>query len=139
MRVEIELVDVGGSFRRMLDRAPRETRRLLEGEIKATAFALSRRMIAKAPKGPDAPHIRDHVSTKTRGLSAQVGYINATQSAGPRSDATIAEVALYNEYRPNRQPFMRPAAEAETSDFVKRMTRAMSEVERNLSGGGGLL
>jgi hypothetical protein len=135
----LEIVDLNGSFARFVKTAPKDMRAVLAGEVKATAFALARRMEAKAPKGPDAPHIKEAVTSKARGLSAQVGYINATQPAGPDSTATIAEVALFNEYRPNRQPFMRPAAEAEASDYVRRMKAAIGQVERNLSGGGGLL
>jgi hypothetical protein len=52
---------------------------------------------------------------------------------------TNAWVALFNEYNPNRQPWMKPSAERESSDFVKRVADAMGQVERNLSGGGGLL
>lgn len=130
--------DVGGSFARFMREAPKEMRKLLAGEVKATAFSLERRIAFKAPHGPDAPHIKERVTHKARGLSAQVGYIDATEPAAPGNPASIADVALYNEYRPNKQPFMRPAAEAEASDFVKRITVGIGKVERSLSGGGGL-
>lgn len=130
--------DVGGSFARFLKNAPKEMRKCMAGAVQATAFALAQRMKAKAPVGPDAPHIRDFVTSKSRGLYGRAGFIDATEQAGPNNPASIADVALYNEYRPNAQPFMKPAAEQESADFVKRMKVAMGLVERNLSGGGGL-
>lgn len=134
-----EVIDVNGSFKRFLKNAPKEFREVLKDAVKRTSFALERRMASSAPIGPDAPHIRDFVTHKVRGLQGQVGFIDATAQAGPENDATIADVALYNEYRPNKQPFMLPAAEAEASDFVKRAKAALGQAERNLSGGGGLL
>jgi hypothetical protein len=138
-RTVLQIEDVGGSFARLLKQAPKVMRQCVYDALDRTAFALSRRMEASAPVGPDAPHIKDHVTWKRRGLTAQAGFIDATQQAGPNNDATIAEVAMFNEYLPNKQPFMRPAAESEASDFVKRMKAAIGQAERDLSGGGGLL
>lgn len=138
-RITVSLEDVGGAYARFLREAPKVFRQCLIDAVDRTAFAAAQRMRAMAPVGPDAPHIRDFITTKRRGLVAQVGYIDATQSAGPNNDATIAEVALYNEYRPNAQPFMRPAAEGESKDFVRRVQAACGQAERSLSGGGGLL
>jgi len=138
-RTEIELVDVNGSFAKFLREAPKVMRQCLYDALDKTAFAVGQRMRTKAPVGPDAPHIRDYVTQKRRGLTAQVGYIDATQPAGPGNTATIAEVALFNEYMPNKQPFMKPAAREEEGNFLKRMKSAIGQVERDLSGGGGLL
>jgi hypothetical protein len=137
--ISVELVDVSGSFARFLRDAPKEMRIEVIDAVKKTCFSMSRRMEATAEVGPDAPHIRDHVTYEMRGLTGKVGFINATQSAGPNNDATMADVALFNEFNPNKQPFMRPAAEAESSDFAKRMKAAITQAERDLTGGGGLL
>ncbi len=134
----LSIVDVDGSFARFVKNAPKEMRASLGDVVRKTTFALEQRLRATAPVGPEAPHIRDAVSSKVRGLSGQAGFINATEPAAPGSDSTMAEVALYNEYRPNAQPFMKPAAEAESSTFVTRMKTALTQVERDLSGGGGL-
>lgn len=131
--------DVGGSFRRFLDSEKTIARAYLYDAVEKTAFALSLRMSAEAPVGTDEPHIRDNVTYKRRGMTAQVGFIDATQAAGPDNPASLADVALYNEYHPNVQPFMRPAAEAEAKDFIRRVEDAIRRVERDLSGGGGLL
>jgi len=138
-RIDVEVIDVGGSFRRFIDHAPKEYRRLISGEVKTTAFALQQRMKAKAPVGPDAPHIRDFVTHDVRGLTARVGFIDATDAAAPSSDASIGDVAAYNEWNPNKQPFIKVSAEAEAPDFVRRVTSAIGQAERILSGGGGLL
>lgn len=134
-----EIEDVNGSFARFLRDSPKVLRQCLYDAIDRTAFAMAQRMRATAPVGPDSPHIRNNVTWKRRGLLGQVGFIDATEPAAPGSDASIADVALYNEYRPNKQPFMRPAAEAEANDYAKRMRAAIGQMERDLSGGGGLL
>lgn len=133
------LEDVGGSFKKFLREAPRVTRSYIHDAVEKTAFALQRRMEFNAPQGPDAPHIKNHVTYKRRGQRADVGFLNATEPAAPGSDASIADVALYNEYRPNGQPFMRPSAEAEDKNFIRRVSDAMRQTERDLSAGGGLV
>lgn len=135
---KIEIVDAGGLFARFKREAPKEFREAIYDAVEKTSFALAQRMRAMAPVGPEAPHIRDHISYKRRGARAEVGYLDATQEAGAGSTATIADVALFNEYAPNKQPFMRPAAEMESKDFDRRVRDALKRVERDLSGGGGL-
>lgn len=134
----IVLEDVGGSFARFLKETPRLARAYIHDAVEKTAFSLAGRIRHLAPVGPDAPHIKEAVTYQRRGQSALVGYLDATQPAAPGSNASIADVALYNEYKPNSQPFMRPAAEAEDADFRKRVTQAIQRMERDLSGGGGL-
>jgi hypothetical protein len=133
------LEDVGGSFQRLLEMETRYARARLHDAVDRTAFALQQRMKANAPVGPEAPHIKDDVTYKTRGQAAQVGFIDATEPAAPGNPASQADVALYNEYNPNQQPFMMPAAETEARDFMKRIEDAISLIEKDLSGGGGLL
>lgn len=138
----IHLEDVGGSFKRFLAAAPREARAFLHDAVEKTAFSLQQRMKANVEVGPDAPHIRDVITYKRRGQRAEIGILESAggaSPAGPGSTASMADVGLYNEYRPNSQPFMRPAAEAENADFTRRVSDAMQQVERSLSGGGGLL
>lgn len=134
----IEVVDVNGSFARFLKNAPKECRERVSAAVLVTAHKLAQRMGSVAPVGPDAPHIANTVTFKHRGLTATVGYLAEDfggDEAGDGSTATIAEVALYNEYRPNQQPFMRPSAEAESSDFVRRMAAAVASMERALGNG----
>jgi hypothetical protein len=142
MKVTIHLEDVGGSFKRFLAAAPREARAALHDAVEKTAFSMQQRMKALAPIGPDAPHIRDTISYKRRGQRAEIGLLQGEggdQPSAPGSNASMADVGLFNEYNPNAQPFMRPAAEAENADFTKRVAAALAQVERNLSGGGGLV
>lgn len=134
-RITIQLEDVNGSFKSFLEKAPREARAALHEVVEKTAFSLQQRMKALAPVGPDAPHIRDAITYVRRGQRAEIGLINATEPASPGSNTTLAEVGMYNEYNPNRQPFVRPAAEAENPDFTKRVTVAIQQMERSLSGG----
>ncbi len=141
MKVTIHLEDVGGSFKRFLAAAPREARSYIHDAIEKTAFSMQQRMKAYAQVGPDAPHMRDAISYKRRGQRAEIGLLEEAgggEPASPGSNTTMAEVGLYNEYNPNAQPWARPAAEAENADFTRRISDAMKQVERSLSGGGGL-
>jgi len=136
----ILIEDHNGSFARMVREAPKELRRRMSTTVLQTASKLAQRIARTAPKGPESPHIQDTVTFSHRGLTARVGYIAedfGAQQAAEGSSATIAEVALYNEYKPNKQPFMRPAAEAQSSDFVKLTEDAIASMERALSGGFG--
>jgi len=142
LKVTIHVEDVGGSFKRFLKEAPREARAYIHDAVEKTAFSLQQRMKANVKVGPDAPHIRESISYKRRGQRAEIGLLDGQggeAQAAPGSSATQAEVGLYNEYNPNSQPFMRPAAEAENADFTRRIADAMKRVERDLSIGGGLL
>jgi len=133
----IVLEDVGGSFARFLKETPRIARAYLADAVEKTAFSMANRMRHLAPEGPDAPHVKQAITYKRRGQAAMVGFIEATEPAAPGSEASIADVAVFNEYRPNAQPFMRPAAEDEDADFRKRVTQALQRMDRDLSGGAG--
>lgn len=137
----VQFYDETGAFDNFIrGRGVKEARARIAVAVLATAASLARRMGQGAPVGPDAPHIANTVTFKQRGLTAKVGYIAedfGAEPAGEHSDATIAEVALFNEYRPNNQPFMRPAAEREQSEYIHRVQQALVSMERALSLGGG--
>jgi hypothetical protein len=134
--VGVEIVDVDGRFRRLVKQAAPMTRKFLAAAVKETAAALARRIARGAPVGPDAPHIHDAVTFTARGLTGKAGFIErANEQAAPGNPATQGDVALFNEYTPNRQPFMLPAAEVEAPDYARRARTALEQVERALSGG----
>jgi hypothetical protein len=129
-RHTVEIEDVGGSFARFIATAPKEVRARLSEAIATTTFIVSQRMKALAPVGPEAPHMRDAIEAqlpKRNGLSGRAGIFDNEEEAS---------VALFNEYRPNEQWFMRPALLDSEDGFRARATRALQQVERNLSGGG---
>lgn len=125
-RITTVLEDVNGSFARFLRTAPKEFRQELAHVVKQTVFGVGQRMKANAPVGPDAPHIRNDVETTARGLGGKVGYLTNPDQAA---------VALYNEFRPNKQPFMRKSAEDEAGEFRARATKALQKAGRSLSSG----
>jgi hypothetical protein len=127
------LEDVNGSFERFVRESPKIARQLCGAAVKTSAFALLQRMKATAPVGPDAPHMRDALDMKASGMSARVGILKGD---GHHSD--MAHIALYNEYMPNEQAFMRPAAQAEQSNHVRRMKEAIGQIERQLGSGVGV-
>jgi hypothetical protein len=137
----IEIVDVDGSFRRFIRESPKEARKELGAAVKKSLFMLAKRMEALAPdRSPEAPHIKDAITSESRGMSGRAGVLDAeaSQPAAPGSSWTQADVALFNEYSPNRQAFMRPAAEAIDSDLKRECTRALQRVERTLGSGVGI-
>jgi hypothetical protein len=132
MRTTVAIEDVNGSFKRFLDQAPKVARQYLSTAVFLTAGGIQKQMEANAPQGPDGEgltpgtHIKAMVEHRGRnkGLHAQVGYFEPDDAA----------VALFNEYLPNKQPFMRPAASSESEPFKARAMRALEQCERDLSG-----
>jgi hypothetical protein len=125
-------------FDRFLRQAPSEFRTALSACVRKAAEDIADRMEAFAPVGPDAPHIKDEIKVRgARGkqLTARIGYFDQTPSS-ERGKATQPMVALFNEYAPNDQAFMRPAANAEADTFAKRATDAIRAAERNLKVSG---
>jgi hypothetical protein len=134
----IEIVDLNRSMEKFVKTGAKEIKKRLQVPVLATAFRLQQRMSSMAPEGPDAPHIKNTVTFKHRGLRAEVGYLAEDFGAEPAADgstASIADVARYNEYNPNNQAFMLPAATLEAKPFVQRMIEAVQSAERALSRG----
>jgi hypothetical protein len=124
--------DVGGSFARFIREAPKEARALCKAAVESTTFAVLQRMRATAPVGPDAPHMKTDLSMKVRGLLGRVGILES------QGEGDSAHVALYNEYLPNEQAFMRPAARAEQDTHTRRVKEALGQLERRLGSGTGI-
>jgi hypothetical protein len=120
------LEDVGGSFAAFKRNAPKVFRAALLEAVHKTTFAVEQRLHATAPVGPDAPHIRDEMTSQMRGLTGRAGIFDNDEQA---------HVALFNEYSPNHQPFMRASADAEADEFLKRVTRALQLATMSLTSG----
>ena len=131
-RYTVRIEDVGGSFARFVKQAPKEARELCKAAVRTTTFAVLQRMKATAPVGPEAPHMKAALDLKISGLRGRAGILTST------GEGDDAHVALYNEYLPNKQAFMRPAAMAEKPDFTRRMKEALGQLERRLGSGTGI-
>ena len=131
-RITTRLEDVNGSFKRMCEQAPREAKALMASAVQVTTFALGQRMKATAPVSDEAPHMRDDISISVRGLNGRAGILKAS------GEGDSAHIALYNEFLPNKQPFMRPAAIAEKSDFARRAKEAIGLLDKRLGSGTGI-
>ncbi len=136
-RVGVELVDVNGSFKRMVAEAPKLAKKLMGTAVFLTARSVLKNMESAAPVGPDGEgltpdeHIREDLTENwkaTRPLVASVGILGS-------GDNPQAHVALWNEYSPDRQPFMRPAAHANADYYLKVATEAMKSLENKLADG----
>lgn len=134
MAKAVEFTDVNGSFARMCRTAPDIAREALRIKaIKETAFAVKGRVDSAAPVGPDAPHIRGDATVRTyKKLYALVGYWPPAQANRGEALPTQAMVALFNEYSPNHQPFMRSSTKAESGGYLRRATDALRDLERKL-------
>jgi hypothetical protein len=134
-KVTVSLEDVGGSFKRMCEEAPKLARQMMGTAVFTTAMKTLSAMEAAAPEGPDdegltpGEHIRLDLETQWtsgRPLSARVGIFDNDGQA---------HVALYNEYEPNQQPFMRTSLFAQESAFHAAASAALVSIERKLALG----
>lgn len=101
--------------------------------ISTSTFAVAQRARALVPV--DTGNLKSAIesqSPKVRGLTGRVGL-----AAG--ASASYWFFVEFGTRFMAAQPFFRPAAEAERNDFVRRMQDIGPKMERDLSGGGGLL
>jgi hypothetical protein len=135
-KVTVDLTDLNGSFKRFYTQAPKVVRAALRDAIAKAADRLSDEMYDGAPPRSDvAPHIKDAIGVKQTGLVARVGILDGEAPSG--TEATMGEVALYNEYGPNQDnTFMLPAAWATERPLEAFARKALAKVEAELSVGG---
>lgn len=133
-RFTVDLVDVGGSFKRFLRQAPKVVRETLHDvAIEPTTVQVAARIRSNVHVSEDSRlgHVRDAIGFKTRGLVGQAGILDAGSGTEPGSN--IAWIALFEEYHPNQHPFMSPAAQDETTPFKLRAQAALKRIEAALS------
>jgi hypothetical protein len=131
-KIRVDVVDVNGSFARFSSRAPKAMRAELKKLVTRIANRVSDEMYDKAPPRSEVPpHVRDAIDVKQVGLTARVGILDGEGDSG--TDATMGEVALFNEYSPNRQPFVRPAAVASERPAAEYASKTLAAVERELA------
>ena len=109
---------------RKLRQIPEETRELLYQAVRETAFSLSRRAMANAPRASGT--LRNAITYDARGLSGRV----RVQPQG--------FYWRFHEYGTRFIPatgFARAAAEAENTDVQERARRIAQKVERNFEAG----
>lgn len=128
VKFTIEVVDVNDSFARLIREAPLKARQFLSTAVRDTTAGVLRNMVARAPEEneDDSDNMKNYLEMTHQGLFGQAGVLNNPEQA---------EVALFNEYAPNRQPFMKPAAEMESEAFKSRAIRALEQMERALTVG----
>lgn len=119
MAVRVTLEDVNGSFARFVREAPKVLKKHAFAAAEQTRQVVARRIYEKAPVGPNAPHMRDAIEVR----GTYIGIFDPEQAA----------VALYNEYRPNQQPFMADSARDEDAGFRAREEKAIKQTEHELS------
>ena len=118
MSIKVDVVDVGGSLRRLVAMGPRTIRVYAKPAIRVSAHAVADRIRSTVHVSDRPPHLKDNVEVAVHPdkLFADVGFF---------SDPDMAAVALYEEYNPNQHPFMRPALEAEENEFHARFVKAL--------------
>lgn len=134
IQIAVEIEDVNGSFARLIDEAPKKARQFLSTAVFRTAAAVQRTMEQTAVLGPEGQgltpfeHIRLSIEQRGRtgGLMQQVGIFD---------DPDQVSVAMFNEYSPDRQPFMRASADRTASLFLTHATEALQQAERYFSQG----
>ena len=123
-KITVELEDVNGSFARMVREAPKKARQFLSTAVFETTAGVLRGMEARV--AADEGDLKNALVFTHRGLHGKAGVLN---------DPEQAAIAQFNEYAPNKQPFMKPAAEQESDAFKQRATRALEQMERYLTQG----
>ena len=125
-----ELVDVDGSFAKFLTQAPKDVRMHLSHAVKVTTFSVYQRMRTTVRQiaylTGEMYEALEQRPPKTTGLTGRAGLWDSTQ----------AEIGLYNEYTPNKQPFMRPSVDEEQKFFVRRAISAVNQLDKPYGAGG---
>jgi hypothetical protein len=130
MKVKAELVDVHGSLRRLVIMGPKVFRGFIKPQIQVSAHAVAARARTLAPVGEAMPKGRRHIRD---GIEVAVHPVKLFADVGFFSNPDEAAVAIYNEYTPNRQPFLRPALEAEEREYHTRFVKALRAAAGELS------
>lgn len=135
VKITAELEDVDNTFQKFVTEAPKLTRKLLGTAVFLTARLVLGSMEAGAPQGPDGQgltpgeHVKFDLDENWRAskpLSARVGILD---------DPEQALVALWNEYSPDEQPFMVPAALANEAQFQAEAAAALRSLEKQFAQG----
>lgn len=113
----------------MIREAPKHVRVYLNHAVITTATSVAQRMRARV--AVDEGELKGAIDTKLpkskTSLHAQAGVF------APEEEVAVA---MFNEYIPNKQPFMRAAAQDEASGFKDRAQRALKQAEDALTRGG---
>ena len=110
-----EIVD---TFTKFLERAPEAMRAAgVRGAQKAAPRLLGRMQSA-------APRLTGAMASRLTADGGVVGIFN---------DPEEASVALYNEYSPNHQPFLRPSLQATEGDLVSGTSEEIAGLESELA------
>lgn len=111
-------VDIFDTFTAFTERAPAVLRAAAYRGAHRTAPRVLARMQAAAPRLTGAMAAK---------LTADGGLV------GIFDDPEEASVALFNEYSPNHQPFMRPALQSEGSGLIASVTEEVGAAEAELA------
>jgi hypothetical protein len=122
--VHIELVDVDGSFKRFITNAPKKMQAAAASVVTHAGQEVLDRMRSLAPV----------LTGDMRGALSMDADGKSSVRVGVLTNPEQAAVALYNEYTPNQQPFMRPALEAESTAYVSQMKRVLAQAAAKLEG-----
>lgn len=114
--MRVDVFDAGGRTKRWISRAHDVLRKeVITRGTHPTAKSILGSMQDRAPRLTGA------MASKLTVDGGVVGILD---------DSEAASVALYNEFSPNHQPFMRPAARANESTLDQRATAALQSAER---------
>lgn len=133
-KTNVVLEDVDGTFATFTREAPKLVKKLLGTAVFLTESRVLKTMEANAPLGTDGGLTPgEHIKWDLEGdwkasypLSAKVGILNNDEQA---------HVALYNEYVPNAQPFMRPAASVNAEYFKAQAIAALERIAAQFADG----
>jgi HK97 gp10 family phage protein len=118
------------AVRQSVVRVPDAARVALSDVIAKSTFAVRQRALLLAPRG-ETGRLRSSITASSRGLYGRVTISDP--------DVYYWKFIEYGTVRASARPFVRPAVEAETNDFVDRVRQVGKRLERDWTSGGGLL
>lgn len=116
---------------RAFQRAPDVARVHASSAVAASTFAVAQRARALVPVDTGRLKAAIETSRTVNGLTGNVGLSSR--------EAFYWRFVEFGTKHMAARPFFRPAAEQERNTFIERFRRIGPLMERDLSGGGGLL
>jgi HK97 gp10 family phage protein len=126
-KVTMTLTGMEG-LQRALKTAPDLVQLGASDAVQKTSFAVAQRARALVPVRTG--DLKNHIGSASRKTSGRVGVEGGTGKTDPATYWRYVEFGT--RYMPAR-PFFRPAADAETNDYIERLRRVGRDLERDLS------
>ncbi len=101
--------------------------------VSSTAYGVAQRAKALVPVATGS--LKRSITFTARGLNGRIGIASTEIFEGDRRPDVYWRFVEFGTVRVPARPFFRPATEAESVDFERRIRGVATKIERDLSGG----